>query len=228
MVVCPACREAQDAPPAGVDLDVPCSSCGGRLPRTPEATSRGLSVEVRAGLSREGRAETVLVLSPPREVALFQLVVGAAWTFGLLALAYAAAGSSVGAFALFPLLLAALGLGFGGPLVARGARGLVNAPRVLVTRDTLVVTEGPLLPRGKFPERVLLSDVVGTTVERDALVRFVPCIVLRDGRTIAIPRTFERKANAVWVCDRVDALVAEARTSSPYRGALPAAGEGKE
>ncbi|MFO0643442.1 MAG: hypothetical protein U0183_29715 [Polyangiaceae bacterium] len=205
---------------------MPCSSCGGALPRTPPATSRGLSIEVRAGLSREGRAQTVLVLSPPREVALLQLVVGAAWTFGLLALAYAAAGSSVGAFALFPLLLAALGLGFGGPLVARGARGLVNAPRLVVTRDTLVVTEGPLLPRGS-PERVLLSDVVGTAVERDALVRFVPCIVLRDGRTIAIPRTFERKANAVWVCERVDALVAEARTSSPYRGALPAAEEEK-
>ena len=69
---------------------------------------------------------------------------------------------------------------------------------------------------------------LGTAVERDALVRFVPCIVLRDGRTVAIPRTFERKANAVWVCERVDALVAEARTASPYRGALPAAGEEKE
>lgn len=209
-----------------MELDVSCSACGGRLPRTPEATSRGLSVEVRDGLSREGRAQTVLLLPPPREVALLQLVVGAAWTVGLLGLAYVAAGSSVGAFALFPLLLAALGLGFGGPLVLRGVRGLVNAPRVVVTRDTLVVTEGPLLPRGS-PERMLLSDVVGTAVERDALVRFVPCIVLRDGRTIAIPRTFDRKANAVWVCERVDALVAEAREVSPYRGALPAAEEGK-
>jgi hypothetical protein len=227
LVVCPACREAQDAPPAGVELDVSCSVCGERLPRTPEATPRGLSVQVRDGLSREGRAQTVLVLPPSREVAVFQLVVGSAWTLGLLCLAYAAAGSAVGAFALFPLLLAALGLGFGGPLVVRGARGLVNAPRVVVTRDTLVVTEGPLLPRGA-PERMLLSDVVGSAVERDALVRFVPCIVLRDGRTVAIPRAFERKANAVWVCERVDALVAEARTASPYRGALPAAGEEKE
>ncbi len=222
MAVCPACHEAQDAPPAGGELDVACSACGAPLPRTPPATSRGLSVHVREGVSDEGRAEKVLVLPPPREVAVFQLFVGAAWTAALLVVAYAAAVSSIGAFTLFPLLLAGLGLGFGGPLITRGARGLVNALRVSISRDTIVVAEGPLSPRAP-PERILLSDVVGTAVRPATLVRFVPCLVLRDGRTVEIPRTFDRKSNAVWVCEQVDTLVAEARVVSPYRGELPAA-----
>jgi hypothetical protein len=194
-----------DAPAPGVSTC--CSGCGTELPPAPRGVETGLVVR-----EVDEKGEACLVLPFPRPNGAATTAFGAVWLACVGSAAWVLASNGGGLVWGLLAILAAMGVS----LMAQGVRGLTATVRVSLGATDLRVSEGGLGTR-REDLRVESRDVLGFSVERDDLVRYVVSVLTRDGRALRLPYAFERKSHAVWVAERLQSLLDERRAALPYR-----------
>lgn len=204
-LVCSPCKTVNDAPAPGISAC--CSGCGVELPPAPRGTETGLAVR-----EVDGAGEATLVLPLPRPNGAATTAFGVAWLACVVSAALVLASNGGG---LVWALLGVVAL-MGALLLAQGIRGLTASVRVSLGAADFRVSEGGL---GQVREdlRIESREVLGFSVERDELVRYVVNVLTRDGRALRLPYAFDRKTHAVWVAERLQSLLDERRAALPYR-----------
>ena len=190
-----------------------CSACGWGLAKLPEGSSRGLTVrEDRGGAHEDG---ALLALDHPKHDAAVALLLGLVWTVGLGSVAALVWICSEGGGGLFVALVAVASVGM--VLAIHGARGLVSRIEISVTATWIAVGTKP----GNAVRAFRAAEILGFSVQRDAFARYEIYALLRNGRGERLPYVFDRQTNAVWTAERLDTLMAERTSVTPYRGLPP-------
>lgn len=194
-----------DAPAPGISAS--CTGCGTELPPAPRGTETGLVVR-----EADEKGEACLVLPLPRPNGAATAAFGAVWLACVVSAAWVLASNGGGPVWCLLGVMAAMGI----LLFAQGVRGLTATVRVSLGATDLCVSEGGLGAR-REDLRIESREVMGFSVERDDLVRYVVSVLTRDGRALRLPYAFERKSHAVWVAERLQSLLDERRAALPYR-----------